>query len=126
VERPVGFDVGAFRVGTDTTDAPREARAQDRAREIGRLLAGLGADRIGLGGSDADIGPLMKRGVIGVAHRTTGEHYFDWHHTEADTPDKVDPIELRKNVAALAVMVYVLADMPETLAPPPVTAAPAR
>lgn len=118
VERPVGFEFGAYRIGTDSTDAPRVARAVARAKEIGRLLSGLGADRITGGGSEADIGPLMKKGVLGVSHRTTGEHYFDWHHTAADTPDKVDPIELRKNVAALAVMVYVLADMPEPLAPP--------
>ena len=35
----------------------------------------------------------------------------------------MDPIELRKNVAALAVMVFVLADMPEPLVPPPGAAA---
>ena len=57
----------------------------------------------------------MKAGVPGLAHRTVGEHYFDWHHTQADMLDKIDPVEFRKNVAALAVMVYVLADMPETL-----------
>ena len=55
----------------------------------------------------------MKLGVMGVAHRTTGEHYFDWHHTRADMLDKVDPVELRKNVAAMAVVLYVLADSPE-------------
>ncbi len=117
-ERPTGFELGAYRIGTDSTDAPRAALAEARGREIGRLLAGLGAERIAGGGSDADIGPLMRKGVLGVAHRTTMEHYFDWHHTAADTPDKVDPIELRKNVAALAVMVFVLADMSEPLAPP--------
>ena len=56
------------------------------------------------------------------------EHYFDWHHTQADMLAKVDPLELRKNIAAIAVMAYVLADMPERLvegsardAAPPVT-----
>jgi len=131
VERAVGFNFGAFRLGTDSTDAPRAARATARAREIGRLLEGLGAGQIGLDGGGTDIAPLMKKGVLGVEHRTTMEHYFDWHHSQADTPDKVDPVELRKNVAALAVMVYVLADMPEPLAPPPpaataTAAAPAR
>jgi hypothetical protein len=43
------------------------------------------------------------------------EHYFDWHHTEADTLDKVSPEEFRKNVAALAVMSYALAEMPARL-----------
>jgi hypothetical protein len=43
-------------------------------------------------------------------------HYFDWHHTEADTLDKVDPVEFRKNAAMLAVVAYVLADMDGRLA----------
>lgn len=59
----------------------------------------------------------MKRAIPGLAHQTTAEHYFDWHHTQADMMDKVDPVELRKNVAAMAVMAFVLADMPETLLP---------
>ena len=115
VERPVGFALGALKPGTDSTDAARVAPALKRLREISPLLAGLGADRITDGGSDADIGPLMKKGVIGIAHRTTGEHYFDWHHTQADMLDKVDPIELRKNVAAMAVLIYVLGEMEGTL-----------
>ncbi|MGH7731192.1 MAG: M20/M25/M40 family metallo-hydrolase, partial [Candidatus Eiseniibacteriota bacterium] len=115
VERVVGFDVKVNRVGTDSTDAARTALATARMKEIARLLAGLGADTIGPGGGGADIGPLMRKGVPGIAHRTTMEHYFDWHHTHSDMLDKVDPIELRKNVAALAVMVYALAEMPERL-----------
>jgi peptidase M28-like protein len=122
VERVVGFDVGVSRVGTDSTDAPRAAAATARVKAIARLLAGLGADTIGPGGGGADIGPLMRKGVPGIAHRTTMEHYFDWHHTHSDMLDKVDPIELRKNVAALAVMVYALGEMPERLGDVPVAA----
>ena len=48
--------------------------------------------------------------MLGVL--TTMEHYFDWHHTNADTLDKVDAQDFRKNIASLAVMAYVLADMP--------------
>jgi len=48
--------------------------------------------------------------------RTTDEHYFDWHHTEADTLDKVNLEDFRKNIAGLAVMSYVLADMPGRIA----------
>src|SRR5262249_5313845 len=122
VERPVGFGVKAYRVETDSTDSKRTDLALAQAKQIARLLSGIGADQIDDSGGGADIGPLMKKGVVGVAHRTTGEHYFDWHHTQADMLDKVDPIELRKNVAALTVMVYVLADMPGRLgeaSPPP-------
>jgi carboxypeptidase Q len=115
VERVVGFDVDVHRLGTDSTDAVRTAAAIARMQSIAELLTGLGAGTIGPNGGGADIGPLMRKGVPGIAHRTTMEHYFDWHHTPSDMLDKVDPIELRKNVAALAVVVYALAEMPERL-----------
>ncbi len=84
-----------------------------RATEIGKLLDSIGAGAIMRGGGGADISPLMRDGVPGVALRTTGEHYFDWHHTAADTVDKVDPEDLRRCTAAMAVMAFVLADMPD-------------
>jgi carboxypeptidase Q len=116
VERVVGFDVRVNHAGSDSVDAGRSAAAVARLSEIGRLLSGLGADHVDQGGGEADIDALMHCGVPGISHRTTMEHYFDWHHTQADMLDKVDPVELRKNVAALAVMVYALAEMPERLA----------
>jgi hypothetical protein len=85
--------------------------AWQRFRAIGRLLEPLGSTSVTVGGGGADIAPLMRRGVPGVGHRASGGHYFDWHHTNADTIDKVDPKEFQKNVAALAVMAYVLAEM---------------
>ena len=57
----------------------------------------------------------MRDGVPGLGLRTIGEHYFDWHHTNADTLDKVDRQDFRKCIATLAVMAYVLADMPGKL-----------
>ena len=84
-------------------------------QQIGKLLERVGAGEITGGGGGSDIGPLMRDGVPGLGERTTGAHYFDWHHTEADTLDKVDPEDFRRNLASLAVMGYVLADMPETL-----------
>jgi carboxypeptidase Q len=118
VERPIGFGVRVLRTDRDTavTDTARTNLAMAKMREIGRLLAGIGAAAITGDGGGADIDPLMKKGVPGIGHRTSMEHYFDWHHTPADMLDKVDPVELRKNVAAVAVMLYVLAEMPEPLA----------
>ena len=60
--------------------------------------------------------PLMADGVPALSPRTVDAHYFDWHHTEADTLDKVDPVEFRKNAAMLSVVTYVLADMDGRLA----------
>src|SRR5262249_42576993 len=102
-----------------STDTVRTAAVIARLQPIMPLLAGLGADRLGPGGGGADVGPLMKKGGLGLGHRTTMEHYFDWHHPQADMLDKVGPIEARKNGAALAVMVYALAEMPERLLEPP-------
>jgi hypothetical protein len=59
----------------------------------------------------------MCDGVPGLGLRTVGEHYFDWHHTHADTLDKVDPQDFRRAVATLAVMGYALAEMPGRLVP---------
>jgi carboxypeptidase Q len=44
-----------------------------------------------------------------------GSVYFTLHHTEADTVDKIDPVDMNRHVAALAVMAYVVADMPARL-----------
>ena len=87
----------------------------DLLRQAAKLLERIGAGEITGGGGGEDIGPLMRDGVPGLAERTTGAHYFDWHHTEADTFDKVGLHDFRRNMAALAVMSYVLADMPGRL-----------
>ena len=86
-----------------------------RVREIGVLLDRLDAGAIQPGGGGADIAPIMMDGVPGLALRTVGTHYFDWHHSRADTTDKVKLEDLRANIAAMAVMAYVLADMPAPL-----------
>lgn len=84
-------------------------------RQIGKLLRPLGADTVFVGGGGADIGPIMALGVPGMAHLVDGTRYFWYHHTEADNVDKIDPRELAENVAALAIMAYVLADLPDML-----------
>jgi hypothetical protein len=93
-----------------------EQQSMAMLQQIGKLLDRVGAGEIGPGGGGSDIAPLMRDGVPGLGERTTGAHYFDWHHTEADTLDKVDLEDFRKNIAALAVMSYVLADMPGKIA----------
>jgi len=102
-EAPRGFGAGV------------NAGSFDVLRQIGRLLERVDAAEIVPGGGGEDIQPLIRDGVPGLSERTVGTHYFDWHHTEADTLDKVDPQDFRKNLAALAVMGYVLADMPGRL-----------
>lgn len=83
--------------------------------EIGELLAPIGAGTITQGGGGADIGPIMREGVPGAGLAVDRSRYFWYHHTDADTIDKLDPAEMGRSVAALAVLAYVVADMPERL-----------
>ena len=62
------------------------------------------------GGSGADIGFIVREGVVGAGHRVDGTHYFDVHHSGADTFDKIDPTALARNVAAIAGLAWVVAE----------------
>ena len=84
-------------------------------RQVGSLLERIGAGTIGANGGGADIGPLMGTGVPGMGLETDGAKYFWFHHTQADTPDKLSPADMQKCVAAFAVMAYIVADLPEML-----------
>ena len=84
-------------------------------REIATLLRGIGADSISTPGGGADIGPIMALGVPGMGLNVDGTRYFWFHHSDADTMDKVDAREMALCVATMAVMAYVVADMPERL-----------
>mgnify|MGYP003385583583 FL=1 len=57
-----------------------------------------------------DIKPLMEAGVPIFRLRQDGTDYFDYHHTADDTLDKINPESLRQNVAAWAVVTYLLAE----------------
>jgi len=105
VFRPTGFGL--------SEKATPQARAD--FVEIAKLLSGLRADLINPDGEGTDIAPMMREGVTGASLDVDGTHYFDIHHTQADTFDKVNPQELAACVAALAVMAYVVADMPDRL-----------
>lgn len=84
-------------------------------KQIGALLERIGAGTIGPRGGGADIGPMMELGVPGAGLEVDGARYFWFHHTDADTVDKLDPADMQKCVAALAVLAYVVADLPEKL-----------
>lgn len=83
--------------------------------QVGKLLDRIGAGTITRGGGGADIGPIMALGVPGMGLNVQGDKYFWYHHSEADTVDKLDPHDVNLAAATLAIMAYVVADMPETL-----------
>ena len=84
-------------------------------RSIGEFLDPIEAGEIVRGGGGGDIGPLMGEGVPGMGLNVDGTRYFWYHHTNADTIDKLDPEEMARCVAAMAVIAYVVADLPEPL-----------
>ncbi|HJW43671.1 MAG TPA: M20/M25/M40 family metallo-hydrolase [Geothrix sp.] len=107
-------DSGSERIKAFSLDL-RKAAPEGKAAALATLkrlapaLEGFGSIELRLGGSGADVSPMVAEGVpgIGVGHAAT--HYFDVHHTHADTFDKVDKDDLAHNAAALAAFAYALA-----------------
>ncbi len=90
--------------------------ARQRIDDIGTLLSPLGLPAIGPGGGGADIGPISAAGNVPMmAYNGDSTRYFTIHHTPADTVDRIAPEEVSKAAASIAVVAYVVADMPERL-----------
>ena len=82
---------------------------KDEALAIQRALQPLGIVPGSLTEtSGSDIGPMVADGLPGVALKQDGTRYFDVHHTPDDTLDKIDPAQLRQNVAAWTAVLAVL------------------
>ncbi|HPF70384.1 MAG TPA: M20/M25/M40 family metallo-hydrolase, partial [Candidatus Krumholzibacteria bacterium] len=80
-----------------------------------RALAALGADAVTAGGAGVDVDPICKAGVPGIGHRVDGSIYFDYHHSPADTFDKIVPEDFARNVAAIAGLIGAICDDPVSL-----------
>ena len=106
-------DGGVFSpLGFGFTGSPA---ARAIVQSIGSLLNPIGAGKIEASGGGADIGPLMATGVPGMGLNVDGSRYFWFHHTDADTPDKLDRAEVQRCVAVMAVMAYIAADLEQSL-----------
>jgi Zn-dependent M28 family amino/carboxypeptidase len=111
-----GFPPRGFSIGhKDPTAIPRMQR---RLADIATLLDEVGPVRVHPGHGGADISPMAPAGVPQVGLEVDGATYFDYHHTAADTLDKVKPEDLSKMVAAIAVLAYIVADMPDRVDAP--------
>jgi carboxypeptidase Q len=108
-------DGGSFKPVGLSYEGKADAPAYARLADLITLLAPIGATALEASHSGTDLIPLVAAGVPCLGHRTDGATYFDYHHTDADTLDKVDPTFLQQNAAMMAVVAYVLADMPERL-----------
>ena len=107
-------DFGADRVWRVDFKLPQghEALATQVAAALAPL--GIGASKQVAGGG-ADIAPLVQAGVPVIDLKQDGTRYFDLHHTPDDTLDKIDPAQLRQNVAAWAVTLNLIANASESM-----------
>ncbi|MFT4603587.1 MAG: carboxypeptidase Q, partial [Rhodothermales bacterium] len=62
-----------------------------------------------------DIGPIMAEGVPGMGLSVDGTKYFWYHHSPADTLDKLDPHEVNLGVATIGVMALTVANLDKRL-----------
>lgn len=98
-----------------------EIRVSSQAAELLRPIVGV-LQSIGttvlepsLYAPGADIAAMSEAGVPALGIKQDGRTYFHYHHTAADTLDKIVPSELRENAAAMAIMGYALASMKDPL-----------
>jgi carboxypeptidase Q len=107
-------DSGVFRPrGFGFTGSPQARLAVE---SIATLLKGIETSRVGPSGGGADIGPSVQAAQIpAMSLEVDGSRYFAYHHTVADTVDKLDPIDMARCAVAIAVMAYVVADLPQRL-----------
>jgi carboxypeptidase Q len=109
-------DFGADRIWRFETNFPPSASAV--ADRLGAALSPLGIPRgTAKAGDGPDLQPLLALGVPGIDLNQSGLRYFDVHHTPDDTLERVDPEQMRQNVAAWTAMLAVVANAPEELGP---------
>jgi carboxypeptidase Q len=116
-------DFGADRIWRfETRFAPSAAGV---ARQVALALQPLGIPQ---GGNDSregsDIEPLIAAGVPVIGLSQDGTRYFDLHHTADDTLDKIDPVQLRQNVAAWTTVLGIIANDTTPLGPVPAVTQP--
>ena len=89
---------------------------KEALKPVAKVLQEIGAGALDfVDGAGADIGPMEKTGMPGFSPMSDNRTYFHYHHTAADTLDKIVPRELAENAAALAVLTYALANAEQPL-----------
>lgn len=104
-ESDFGADhIYAFNLSMPKGGAPVIAQLADVLKPLGIAYAP------DTGGPGPDIGPFAAKGAAWATLRQDGTRYFDLHHSADDTLDKVDPAQLRQNVAAYVALAWIAAD----------------
>lgn len=108
------MDGGAFRPSAIRLTAPKQVF--DEFAKIEPLLKKVDDVQVLPLGGGVDIRPMMDLGIPGMSLSTDdGGKYFWYHHSHSDTVDKIDPMIFNKCIAAIAIAIYVYADMPSEI-----------
>jgi Zn-dependent M28 family amino/carboxypeptidase len=102
---PLGFDI------------KMSSSAAELLRPVTSVLQSIGATALQPSSypPGADIAIMSEAGVPALGLLPDGRTYFHYHHSAADTLDKINPGELREDAAAMAVMGYALASIKDPL-----------
>jgi hypothetical protein len=118
IDEPIGVglesDFGADRIWQ--FDSNFAATNADLHRRIARSVARFGVstgNNVATGGADINISRDQNGAIIDL--QQDGTRYFDLHHTPDDTLDKIDPVQLRQNVAVWTQVVGILANYPDDI-----------
>jgi len=101
-------DRGGFTPREFSTEAPAEIL--QKMQTWLPLLEPYGITAIKKGGGGADISPLRNQNTVLIGYVPDSQRYFDLHHTEQDTFDKVNPRELALGAGAMAALVYLISE----------------
>ncbi len=91
-------------------------KGMETIQAVGKLLNPIKAGEIKKGCRGADVLKLITGGVPVMHLEVDREKYFWFHHTDADTIDKLNPAEFNLCVASMAIMAFTVADLEGTLA----------
>lgn len=104
-----GFAPKGFGISTDPAILARDSAIVSKVARWSHLFDPIGAGSITAGGGGADISPLARLGVPCAGLRVESHRYFDYHHSDNDTIEAVNPRELQLGASAMAILLYVLA-----------------
>jgi carboxypeptidase Q len=80
------------------------------AKQLAAVLDRIGAGRVREGEGEADVGPILQRGVPGLALDVDDTKYFWYHHSSGDMMTMIDRGDFTKCIATMAALAYLAAD----------------
>ena len=99
-----GFTPTGFGITTDSLKF-------EKIKSFAYLLEEFHASRITKGGGGADINPLSESGTVMIGLDHDSQRYFDYHHSDNDTIDKVNSRELELGAIAMTILAYAISEI---------------